>query len=365
MQALGVRLELATPGIALPVGISFYTFQTLAYTIDVYRGRLRPADSFLDYALFVSFFPQLVAGPIVRAAEFLPQCAAPPRTGAREMGWGLSLLALGLFEKVVLADAVFRPLVEEVYGHPLRAGFREAWVGSLAFSGQLFFDFSGYTSCAIGAALCLGFQLPRNVRSPYACVGISDFWRRWHISFSTWLRDYLYVSLGGNRRGVARTYVNVVSTMLLAGLWHGAAWHFVAWGGAHGVVMALERPFRRQLERIERSPVGSFFGALLSFLLLTLLWPVFRAETGDHILHLCGVMLTGGEGRLRLDPFGVGLALAAIALTWLGQWLMRETSVEEVAARIPWGLRALALAGMLVALALAPGGDHAFIYFQF
>jgi len=180
--------------ILLPVGISFYTFQTLSYTIDVYRGHIEPTKSFVDFAFFVSFFPQLVAGPIVRAEEFLPQCIEPRHTDSHHIGWGLSLFTIGLFEKIVLADRVLGPVADKVYMSPHAATFIDAWMGAVAFSGQIFFDFGGYSLCAIGTAMCFGFVLPDNFRCPYAAVGFSDFWSRWHISLSTWLRDYCPVS---------------------------------------------------------------------------------------------------------------------------------------------------------------------------
>ncbi len=245
MDTLGVAYRPPPLDIVLPVGISFYTFQTLSYTIEVYRGKAQPWNSFLDFALFVTFFPQLVAGPIVRAVQFLPQCIGPRKATANQLGWGLSLLTVGLFEKVILADTLMGPVADKVYSAADKAGFIDAWVGTLAFSAQIFFDFAGYSTCAIGVALCLGFVLPYNFRFPYAAIGLSDFWRRWHISLSSWLRDYLYIPLGGNRCGVTRTQVSLMLTMLLGGLWHGASWRFLVWGGLHGLYLIVERIIRR------------------------------------------------------------------------------------------------------------------------
>ena len=238
---LGAHVHVDWPTFVLPLGISFYTFQTLSYTIDVYRGRLKPSRSALDYALYVSFFPQLVAGPIVRAADFLPQCEEQPKVTMDQRSWGLALLGLGLFLKVCIADSVLAPVVDHIYAMTQGLTFSEAWVGTLAFSGQIYCDFGGYTLCAIGVALCFGFHLPDNFRSPYAAIGFSDFWRRWHISLSTWLRDYLYIPLGGNRHGAMRLGVALMVTMLLGGLWHGASWTFVVWGALHGVFLVMER----------------------------------------------------------------------------------------------------------------------------
>lgn len=227
--------------IILPVGISFYTFQTLSYTLDVYCGKAKPWHSFLDYALYVTFFPQLVAGPIVRAGDFLQQCQSTKPFSFVNLGHGLGLMTLGLFEKVVVADALLAPITESLYTASGIPSFSAAWGGTLAFSGQIFCDFAGYSTCAIGAALCLGFTLPINFRFPYGAIGFSDFWRRWHISLSTWLRDYLYIPLGGNHQGHWRTQANLMTTMLLGGLWHGASWTFVVWGGLHGLYLMGER----------------------------------------------------------------------------------------------------------------------------
>ncbi|MBW1906898.1 MAG: MBOAT family protein, partial [Deltaproteobacteria bacterium] len=199
VSLLGVDYRPAAPSIVLPVGISFYTFQTLSYTIDVYRNRAQPWHSFRDYALYVSFFPQLVAGPIVRSSTFLPQCETERPVSGDQLGRGMALLVLGLFMKVVVADGLMAPVSEQVFAEGAVTDFRSAWLGTLAFAGQIFCDFAGYSTCAIGVALCLGFDLPTNFRFPYAALGFSDFWRRWHISLSSWLRDYLYIPLGGNR----------------------------------------------------------------------------------------------------------------------------------------------------------------------
>src|SRR2546423_4712827 len=237
----GIQYKPPHLDVFLPIGISFYTFHSLSYTLDIYRGVMRPTRSLRDFTLAVSFFPQLVAGPIVRAGDFLPQLEAPPKNEKGRFLWGLALMTLGLFEKVVLADTMLSGAADRVFDHggPLVA--LDSWTGVVAFAGQIFFDFAGYSTCAIGAALCLGFHLKDNFRFPYAAVGFSDFWRRWHISLSTFLRDYLYIPLGGNRLGAARAMVNLVIVMFLGGLWHGAAWTFVVWGLLHGSYLAIER----------------------------------------------------------------------------------------------------------------------------
>ncbi|MCD4722509.1 MAG: hypothetical protein K8S13_22030 [Desulfobacula sp.] len=231
MNVFNISFHPAKPDIILPVGISFYTFQSISYTIDIYKGRMKPWKSSIDFAMYVTFFPQLVAGPIVRATDFLPQCSLPKASSGKQLSWGFFLLVTGLFEKVFMADTLLAPVADAVYSGIGQTGFADAWIGTLAFSGQIFFDFAGYSTCAIGAALCLGFILPDNFRFPYGAVGFSDFWQRWHISLSSWLRDYLYIPLGGNRKGNTRTQINLMLTMLIGGLWHGASWRFVAWGG--------------------------------------------------------------------------------------------------------------------------------------
>src|SRR5882724_6043807 len=241
VNALGIDYHPAKPNIILPAGISFYTFTTLCYTIDMYQRKSKPVKSLLDFSLFVTFFPHLVAGPIVRPPQLVPQFETPRKATAKQLADGLLLISLGLFMKVFLADSLLSSTANTVFGahgalHPL-----DAWTGVLAFSGQIFLDFAGYSTCAIGVALCLGFVLPENFHYPYAAIGFSDFWRRWHITLSSWLRDYLYIPLGGNRKGEARTYVNLMITMLLGGLWHGASWTFVVWGALHGTYLCAER----------------------------------------------------------------------------------------------------------------------------
>ena len=366
LGASGLRYAPPALDVVLPVGISFYTFQTLSYSIDVYRGRIEPWRSPVDFALFVSFFPQLVAGPIVRAGDFLPQCVSERRATSSEIGWGSALVALGLFAKVVLADGLMAPVADAVFADAPRASPLAAWTGTLAFSAQIFFDFWGYSTCAIGLAMILGFALPDNFRSPYAAVGFSDFWRRWHVTLSSWLRDYLYVSLGGNRSGRWRTARNVMLTMLLGGLWHGAAWSFVVWGGLHGLLLLAERSLRGRLPA--RGAGARRIGAGITFLLVSLAWVPFRAETLADAWRLLETMLTGGAPGL-VDP-GVGRArmvlVALVTAAMLAtQWALRERTLEEVARRMPWTLRAAVLAALIAAICTAPGEERAFIYFQF
>ncbi len=369
MVSIGIDYQPAAWSIVLPVGISFYTFQTMAYSLDVYLRRAAPAKSLLDFSLFVTFFPQLVAGPIVRPSQLIPQFAVPKIATRPQFYWGLGLMTIGLFEKIVLADSFLAPAADAVFGADKPLAPLDAWTGVLAFSGQIFFDFSGYSTIAIGAALCLGFALPNNFRFPYAAIGFSDFWRRWHISLSTWLRDYLYIPLGGNKKGLVRTYVNLSITMLLGGLWHGASWTFVIWGGLHGLYLAGERILRETIR--ERTWFSTwqfkFSMALLTYFLVNITWVFFRAQSFDGALSMLasmfGLAKNGAEKVLYLNEIiPAALVIGGMVLT---HWRMRSTTKEAIIAKTP----AWAVAGMwvfmLFMLVITQGSDSAFIYFQF
>jgi alginate O-acetyltransferase complex protein AlgI len=363
----GVEYTPARPDIILPVGISFYTFQTLSYTLDVYRGTLRPARSLLDFAFFVSFFPQLVAGPIVRAADFLPQCQAPRPPGGRGLAFGLFLLTLGLFEKNVLADGFLAATADAVFGAPGPAAALDTWLGTVAFAGQIFCDFAGYSTCAIGVALCLGYALPDNFRAPYAAVGLRDFWRRWHLSLSTWLRDYLYIPLGGSRGTAARTGLALAATMLLGGLWHGASWNFVVWGGLHGLYLVVERALQRRLggRAWVRAPLVRLLLGALTFALVCLAWVFFRATDLPRAMMHVAAMLGAIPAppvltwTLLVQTVGVMVGIVAMHIA------MRERRLEDVLRATPAWALAAGWTAMLVAVILTLGGGDAFIYFQF
>lgn len=364
---LGIHYQPPPLDIVLPVGISFYTFQTLSYTIDVYRRRLQPCRSFLDFALFVTFFPQLVAGPIVRAGDFLPQTAREPVATRAHVGWGLSLMILGLFEKVVLADGLLAPIVEAVYDSHLTPSPLASGTATLAFAGQIFCDFAGYSTIAIGASMVLGFWLPDNFRFPYAAIGFSDFWRRWHISLSSWLRDYLYVSLGGNRGGTLTTYRNLMLTMLLGGLWHGASWNFVIWGGLHGLYLITERVLNRVLGgwRIWRTWLARVALCALTFGGVCLAWVFFRAPSLQRSLDILRGLLPYTERQVFVSQNDVLITVTVMAGLLTAHWILRDSTLEHVASRTPVWVRVPVLALMLLAIFLSPGEDRAFIYFQF
>lgn len=364
--SVGISYSPPEYDIVLPVGISFYTFATLSYTLDIYLRRAKPARNFLDYALFVTFFPHLVAGPIMRPTELVPQFATPRRATAHQLYFGLALMTLGLFQKVVLADGFLSDPAERVYDAKTAAGTLDAWIGTLAFSGQIFCDFAGYSTTAIGAALCLGFAMPDNFRFPYAAVGFSDFWRRWHITLSSWLRDYLYIPLGGNRHGAARTYAALMGTMLLGGLWHGASWTFVVWGGLHGLYLSAERGLRARFAGWRPGPVALLALGLLTYALVNITWVFFRAaDFGKAWTMLRGMFGFNADAQ----PILPVVHLIAVALIVGGlfatHWLMRKTTLETVLARTPAALIAVVWGVLAFSIVVEQGTGNAFIYFQF
>ncbi len=386
---LGFNYHPAAPNIILPAGISFYTFTTLCYTIDMYKRKGQPVTSLLNFSLFVSFFPHLVAGPIVRPYQLVPQFESPRTANRRQLFDGLFLLTLGLFMKSVLADGLLSAPADSVFGSQAGLGPLDAWTGVLAFSGQIFFDFAGYSTSAIGVALCLGFILPQNFLYPYAAIGFSDFWRRWHITLSSWLRDYLYIPLGGNREGTFKTYVNVMITMLIGGLWHGANWTFVAWGGIHGLYLWIEKTItdkrpkspgvpddeKSSLMNVnstmkpEKLTAKDHFGllkALLTFLLVCITWVFFRSATFAGAWQL----LLGMAGYIPnaqplLNTIAIIKVAVVIAFMLTLHWLMRNTTVLQVAMKLPWWSVGITWSFMLILLLLSQESGKSFIYFQF
>jgi len=368
LARVGVGYQPPHLDLFLPIGISFYTFHSLSYTLDVYRGATAPTRSLRDFLLAVSFFPQLVAGPIVRAADFLPQCAHPPAPLKNRLQWGLFLMSLGMFQKIVLADTLLAPVSDAVFGNPGPVFQLDAWIGVMAFSGQIFFDFSGYSTCAIGAALCLGFHLKDNFLFPFAAVGFSDFWRRWHISLSTFLRDYLYIPLGGNRVGAGRAAVNLIIVMFIGGLWHGAAWTFVVWGLLHGLCLVVEHFLRivtKNADWKETLPVQLGL-CLVTYFFVCITWVFFRAPNFPSAAMMLGAM--AGKipvGEAILSGREILQVVSVIVLLWLAQWRLRHTSLEAAIARKPVWLVGAAWTLMLSAIILTQGSGNAFIYFQF
>ena len=363
-----VGLHPATLNIILPIGISFYTFQTLSYSIDVYRGRLAPCRDIGDFALFVGFFPQLVAGPIVRATHFLPQLATPPTVSAHDGFVGFRQFVLGLFKKVFIADrlAIF---VDMSFGEAGEFSAATTWLSVLCYAIQIYCDFSGYSDMAIGTARMFGYRLSKNFDHPYIATSIAEFWRRWHISLSSWLRDYLYIPLGGNRRGIGRTYLNVMITMLLGGLWHGAEWTFVAWGGLHGLALVSHKAAAAWFDGSNLS--GRWrrgrkaLGWMLTMLIVLVGWVLFRAETFGQAGLIFRQMFVPLEGISWHPAFPLGVVL----LVALGHGIHASGRGDLMELRPERLLTPVVLTTLLVLTGLAaffyPEDFIPFIYFQF
>jgi alginate O-acetyltransferase complex protein AlgI len=353
---LGLPIPLAT--IALPVGLSFFTFQAISYTVDVYRGLCERGKT-IDVALYLSFFPHLVAGPIVRAREFLPQLESPRDPGQVQIGTGVFLIGLGLIKKVIIADFLARHVVDPTFAVPEAYGAPDMWLGIYCYAAQIYCDFSGYTDIAIGLALLMGYVFPRNFHSPYRASSFRDFWRRWHMTLSRYLRDFLYIPLGGNRGGKWGTARNLMLTMLLGGLWHGAAWGFVLWGGLHGLYLGAERILRGRFR-----PLPTWLGWLVVLNLVVLAWIPFRAPDVGFASTFFGRLFH--PGALTLLSPGVVISLLVV----FGLQLIPERPVE-VARGWFENLSPAALGlGLAVCVAVVgatvPGqAVPPFIYFQF
>ncbi|HEX3294205.1 MAG TPA: MBOAT family protein [Solirubrobacterales bacterium] len=354
---LGMPLPLAT--IALPVGVSFFSFQAVTYVVDVKRRQTEPAN-LLDAAIYLSFFPHLVAGPIVRASEFLPQLKEPRNPNRVAVSAGLTLVALGLIKKVMIADYLAREVVDPVFAVPQAYSAPDAILAAYGYAAQIFCDFSGYTDMAIGLALLLGFVFPQNFNSPYRATGFRDFWRRWHMTLSRFLRDYLYIPLGGNRKGKVRTYINLMATMTLGGLWHGAAWNFVAWGAYQGTGLSAEHAVKGRLGRIFPGWLRWF----LTFNLIVVGWILFRSTDLSLFGDYMAALVRSGPATLYSVP-----VVGAIALV-IGLQLLPERPMEGIELRIgrlrPLLLGvALALVVIVVGATVPSQGVPPFIYFRF
>jgi alginate O-acetyltransferase complex protein AlgI len=321
----GLRLPVLE--ILLPAGISFYTFKSMSYTIDVYRREIEPCQSLMDYATFVTFFPELIAGPIVRASIFLPQMTRRIGPTADRLAIGASLFLLGLTKKVVIADRLAAP-VDHVFADPGAFSRTTLWLAVIGYTMQIYCDFSGYSDMAIGTAKMIGYDLPENFNMPYAAGSITEFWRRWHMTLSAWLRDYLYIPLGGNRRGESRTYLNLMLTMLLGGLWHGASWNFVLWGGLHGSALAAHRFYRSRVGDRFRLPIG--LGWLMTLGFTMLCWIPFRATHFGDTVHIVRGMFSAGARGAPFPAETVYIALALVIPAHLiGLWLARSVGRER------------------------------------
>lgn len=356
LTGLGVSYVISAPDWIFPIGISFFTFQAMTYTIDYYRGKVERERSLLRFAAFVALFPRLLAGPIERAGNLLPQLARKTSISGQDITDGLSLFVVGLFKKVALADYLAL-YVNKVYDAPDQFAAPALMLATFAFAWQIYFDFSGYTDMARGIARLMGFRLMVNFNNPYLATDLRDFWKRWHISLSTWFRDYVYIPLGGNRKGQFRTYVNMSLTMVISGLWHGAAWTFVIWGALH----AVGRIFTRALEQTAfyREKVPTFVKQLLIFTFVTFAWIFFRANTfSDARLIVARIFTTGWA-----DPAFPLLALALILSVWVYQYVY-ESKARRILELAP--VRVAIVILMVVYLAIfAQSGAQQFIYLQF
>ncbi len=368
----GTTLDISD--IVLPVGISFFTFQTISYTFDVYRKKLKPVRNIIDFGFYVSFFPQLVAGPIVRAAEFMPQLYQSFRLTIQEKGHAIFLIVSGLIKKMVISDYISVNFVDRVFDNPLSYTGFENMMAVYGYSVQIYCDFSGYTDIAIGVALLLGFRLPVNFNSPYKALNITDFWRRWHISLSSWLRDYLYIPLGGNRKGVLRTNANLMVTMLLGGLWHGASMRFVMWGGLHGLALVLHRiwkdifPAKRSIQR-SISGAGKAFSLFLTFQFVSFSWLFFRAENMQVVKDMLSRIFYSFGADLFLAMVGAhrnvfSLMLLAMVIHWLPSGF--KEYYRGLFIRTPTALKVIVVVLVVfVIYQLRTAEIQPFIYFQF
>ena len=358
--------------IFLPVGISFFTFQSLSYTLDVYRRDLKPLDSLLDYAFYVSFFPQLVAGPIVRARDFVPQIRRPLFVSSEMFGQGVFFIVSGLFKKAVVSDYISVNFVERIFDNPALYSGLENLFGVYGYALQIYCDFSGYSDMAIGLALLLGFHFPMNFNSPYKAESVTDFWHRWHISLSTWLRDYLYISLGGNRKGKIRTYVNLMLTMLLGGLWHGASWNFIVWGGLHGAALALHKFFRNATGRpktYHSTGLRRLFAVVVTFHFVCFCWIFFRNSTFEASTVMIRQIFTAFHPELFMQLVtGYWQVFVLMASGLLLHWCPDswQDACGRAVTRLPLVGQALLVVAMVYLVIQVKSSDiQPFIYFQF
>ena len=359
--------------IFLPVGISFFTFQSMSYVIDVYRGDLKPLPSLLDYAFYVSFFPQLVAGPIVRARDFAPQIRKPLEITSQMLSQGCYLIAIGLFKKAVISDYISLNFVDRIFDNPSLYSGVENLLGVYGYTLQIYCDFSGYSDMAIGIALLLGFRFPMNFNAPYRSESITDFWRRWHISLSSWIRDYIYISLGGNRKGKVRQYVNLMITMLLGGLWHGASLNFIVWGGMHGVALAIHKWLRENVFRHDKHyhsrGIKWILSVLLTFHFVAFCWIFFRNRTFEASWTMINQILDNFHPELFVQVVsGYWVVFAIMLLGYLTHFTpdrLQERFIRllERGGVIACGLLIVTVIYMVIQVKSSE--IQPFIYFQF
>ena len=361
--------------IFLPVGVSFFTFQSLSYTIDIYRGKLKPVKSFLDYAFFVTFFPQLVAGPIVRAVDFIPQIFKPLKVTDEMIGRGVFLIASGVIKKVVIADFISTNFVDRIFEHPTLYTGLENLFGVYGYALQIYCDFSGYSDMAIGIALLMGFHFKINFDSPYQSKNITEFWKRWHISLSTWLKDYLYISLGGNRKGRIRTYINLFITMLLGGLWHGAGFRFVLWGAMHGIALAIHKLYLEvfPVKTENSSPLRNFImttlSVLITFHFVSFCWIFFRADNMETAMQMIRQIVFHFNPQIFFEFItGYKSVLLMMLIGYTLHFIPKsaELKTENIVTNLPLLLKvAFMMLVILLVVQFKSSEIQPFIYFQF
>lgn len=368
----GGNLDFLHLNIILPIGISFYTFQTMAYTIDVYRGKIKPTNNLADFALYVSFFPQLVAGPIERAGHLLPQIEILGRPTAEQVKTGVILIVTGMFKKVMIGDTTGR-IVDNIFASPGFYKSDEILMALVLFSIQIYADFSGYSSIARGTARLFGVELMRNFEQPYLSSNITEFWRRWHISLSSWLKDYVYIPLGGNRKGELRTYINIMITMILGGLWHGANWTFVVWGGLHGLYLCIhklmlgKRKIKERFEYTSFSSLLKFFSkVILTFLLVLFTWLFFRAEDFSQAFFIMGKFINWESGEFTLRFFRItSIFMFVVLIMDVLEYYTRKHSFVALIKAVPVRYAVLTAVMLVTLLYMFQSEPNPFIYFQF
>jgi alginate O-acetyltransferase complex protein AlgI len=365
LSAFGIDSAIGFIEVALPIAISFLTFHALSYVIDVYRRQIKPTKSFVDILLYISFFPHLIAGPIVRANKFLAQAERRGDPADIRLGDSVFLIVGGLFKKVVVANYLSTDFVDGIFRDPAGFSSLDLLLGMYAYALQIYCDFSAYTDIAIGIARLLGYEFPQNFNQPYRALTLQDFWRRWHMSLSSWLRDYLYVPLGGGRGGALATYRNIMITMGLGGLWHGANWNFLIWGLLHGAALVIERIFGRTDRDAERySPLRAAVAWFVTFQFVSITWVFFRSPSLEASFAYFKTLLTGGGWTTTMTPlvavvFALGTLTQVIPAAWFGALKVRYDAAPLVLkVLVPFG------AVFLIAVA-APNGMPPFIYFQF
>jgi len=379
VNVMGINFHPAKPDIILPAGISFYTFTTLCYTIDMYKRKSKPVKSFLNFSLFVTFFPHLVAGPIVRPPQLVPQFETPRKATQQQLLQGLFLLSLGLFMKVVVADTLLASSANTVFGFSKPLPGLDAWMGVLAFSGQIFFDFAGYSTCAVGVALCLGFVLPQNFLYPYAAIGFSDFWRRWHITLSAWLRDYLYIPLGGSKGGKWSRVRNTLIIFLVSGFWHGANWTFIIWGLLNAIYIMPLILFQTNRSNLDIVAQGKYLPSprevmsiLVTFGLTVFAWIFFRSESLGAAIHYISKIFSRSFFTIPsiklllpiISPVKIFFVLLVfVIIEWMGRH--EQYALANMEIKLPKVVRWATYYLILLTIFYFVGSSQQFIYFQF